>query len=163
MSQTQSRSPYKQAQLDLLDYLDQKVFSVYLVSPHHIPANEIFCFSDGNLAKQHIRGSLRAAIHTALNDPQVYLNVSKELTGTRSLLLKANSCNHVLPKTEKEETKRIILRKWKWRWVDNENDWYSIFSLRTLYRLHFLTFASDKIQTDYQIMNGPQKHASYAP
>ncbi|KAF3427144.1 hypothetical protein E2986_02465 [Frieseomelitta varia] len=69
LSQTQSRSPYKIAQQDVIDYLDQKVFSVYLVNPHYVPANEIFCFSDGNLAKQHIRGSLRAAIHTGLNDP----------------------------------------------------------------------------------------------
>ncbi|CAD1477203.1 unnamed protein product, partial [Heterotrigona itama] len=74
LSQTQSRSPYKVAQQDLIDYLDQEVFSVYLVNPHYVPANEIFCFSDGNLAKQHVRGSLRAAIHTGLNDPHVYLN-----------------------------------------------------------------------------------------
>lgn len=77
MSQTQSRSPYKIAQQDLIDYLDQKVFSVYLINPHYVPGNEIFCFNDGNLAKQHVRGSLRAAIHTGLNDPHVYLNVSE--------------------------------------------------------------------------------------
>ncbi|XP_033351466.1 origin recognition complex subunit 3 isoform X2 [Bombus vosnesenskii] len=74
MSQTQSRSPYKIAQQDLIDYLDQEVFSVYLINPHYVPGNEIFCFNDGNLAKQHVRGSLRAAIHTGLNDPHVYLN-----------------------------------------------------------------------------------------
>ncbi|XP_076237844.1 origin recognition complex subunit 3 [Calliopsis andreniformis] len=74
MSQTQSRSPYKQAQLNVIEYLDQEVFGANLINPHHIPANEIFCFSDGNLAKQHIRGSMRAAIHTGLNDPHVYLN-----------------------------------------------------------------------------------------
>ena len=74
MSQTQSRSPYKQAQLDAINYLDQNVFSVHLVNPNHMPANEIFCFNDGNLAKQHIRGSLRAAVHSGLNDPHVYLN-----------------------------------------------------------------------------------------
>ncbi|CAL7940147.1 unnamed protein product [Xylocopa violacea] len=74
LSKTQSLAPFKQAQQSVINYLDQNVFSVYLINPHQIPANEIFCFSDGNLAKQHIRGSLRAAIHTALNDPQVYLN-----------------------------------------------------------------------------------------
>ncbi|CAK9816427.1 Origin recognition complex subunit 3 [Anthophora plagiata] len=74
MSQKQSRSPYKQAQQDVINYLDQNVFAIYLVNPNYVPANEIFCFSDGNLAKQHIRGSLRAAIHTGLNDPQCYLN-----------------------------------------------------------------------------------------
>lgn len=74
MSQMQSQSPYKQAQQDVINYLDQNLFAVYLINPNHVPANEIFCFSDGNLAKQHIRGSLRAAIHTGLNDPHVYLN-----------------------------------------------------------------------------------------
>ncbi|XP_026298436.1 origin recognition complex subunit 3 isoform X3 [Apis mellifera] len=74
MSKTHSKSPYKIAQQDLIDYLDQKIFSVYLVNPNYIPGNEIFCFNDGNLAKQHIRGSLRSAIHTGLNNPQVYLN-----------------------------------------------------------------------------------------
>ncbi|XP_015431243.1 PREDICTED: origin recognition complex subunit 3 [Dufourea novaeangliae] len=74
MSQAHSRSPYKQALLDVINYLDEQVFCACLVNPHHIPANEIFCFNEGTLAKQHIRGSLRAAIHTGLNDPQVYMN-----------------------------------------------------------------------------------------
>ncbi|XP_053973901.1 origin recognition complex subunit 3 [Hylaeus volcanicus] len=74
MSQTHSRSPYKQAQLDAIDFLDRSVFSVYLTNPNRMPAHEIFCFSDGSLARQHIRGSLRAAVHMGLNDPQVYLN-----------------------------------------------------------------------------------------
>nr|XP_034184069.1 origin recognition complex subunit 3 [Osmia lignaria] len=74
MSQTKTRSPYKEAQIDVINYLDQQVFAVYLINPNCIPANEIFCFNDGNAAKQHIRGSLRAAIHNALSDPQLYLN-----------------------------------------------------------------------------------------
>ncbi|XP_015606205.1 origin recognition complex subunit 3 [Cephus cinctus] len=73
MSQKHSRSPFKQAQLDLIVYLDREVFSVYLKNPSQLPANEIFCYSDGTVAKCHIRGSLRASIHTALNNPQVYL------------------------------------------------------------------------------------------
>ncbi|XP_076379129.1 origin recognition complex subunit 3 isoform X3 [Megalopta genalis] len=74
MSQTHSRSPYKQAQLDVIEFLDQQIFITFLINPYHVPANEIFCFHDGALAKQHIRGSLRAAVHTGLNNPQVYLN-----------------------------------------------------------------------------------------
>ncbi|XP_012525761.2 origin recognition complex subunit 3 isoform X2 [Monomorium pharaonis] len=74
MSQQQSRSAYKQAQLDLIDYLDRKVFSVHLIDPSRVTAHEIFCYSDGNQAKHHIRGSLRAAIHTGLSDPQMYLD-----------------------------------------------------------------------------------------
>lgn len=74
MSQQQSRSAYKQAQHDLIDYLDREVFAVHLVEPSRVTAHEIFCYSDGNQAKRHIRGSLRAAIHTGLNDPQMYLD-----------------------------------------------------------------------------------------
>ena len=77
MSQQQSRSAYKQAQLDLIDYLDRKVFSAHLVDPSRVTAYEIFCYSDGNQAKHHIRGSLRAAVHTGLSDPQMYLDVSR--------------------------------------------------------------------------------------
>jgi len=79
MSQQRSRSAYKQAQLDLIDYLDRKVFSVHLVGPSHVTGHEIFCYSDGNQAKRHIRGSLRSAIHTGLSDPQMYLDVSREV------------------------------------------------------------------------------------
>lgn len=75
MSQQQSRSPYKQAQIDLIEYLDREVFAIHLVNPNRLPAHEIFCFSDANAARHPIRGSLRAAIHTALTDPQVYLKV----------------------------------------------------------------------------------------
>ncbi|XP_018394977.1 PREDICTED: origin recognition complex subunit 3 [Cyphomyrmex costatus] len=74
MSQQQSRSAYKQALLDLINYLDEKVFSVHLIDPSRVTAHEIFCYSDGNQAKHHIRGSLRAAIHTGLSDPQMYLD-----------------------------------------------------------------------------------------
>lgn len=79
MSQQQSRSAYKQAQYDLIDYLDREVFAVHLVEPSRVTAHEIFCYSDGNQAKHHIRGSLRAAIHTGLNDPQMYLDVSGQV------------------------------------------------------------------------------------
>ncbi|XP_063988674.1 origin recognition complex subunit 3 [Diachasmimorpha longicaudata] len=74
MSQQQSRSPYKQAQIDLMEYLDHDVFTMYLVNPNRLTTSEIFCFSDANAAKHHLRGSLRAAVHTGLNNPQVYLN-----------------------------------------------------------------------------------------
>lgn len=79
MSQQQSRSAYKQEQHDLIDYLDREVFFVHLVEPSRVTAHEIFCYSDGNQAKHHIRGSLRAAIHTGLNDPQMYLDVSGQV------------------------------------------------------------------------------------
>ncbi|XP_026826170.1 origin recognition complex subunit 3 [Ooceraea biroi] len=74
MSQKQSRSAYKEAQLDLINYLDRKVFSVHLIRPNHVTGYEIFCYRDENQAKHHIRGSLRAAIHTGLSDPRMYLD-----------------------------------------------------------------------------------------
>ncbi|KAG5325301.1 ORC3 protein, partial [Pseudoatta argentina] len=74
MSQQQSRSAYKEALLDLIDYLDRKVFSIHLIDPSRVTAHEIFCYSDGNQAKHHIRGSLRAVMHTGLSDPQMYLD-----------------------------------------------------------------------------------------
>ncbi|XP_034949827.1 origin recognition complex subunit 3 [Chelonus insularis] len=73
-SQQQSRSPFKQAQLDLINYLNDKVFPVFLKNPNRLPASEIFCFSDAYAGKQHLRGSHRAAIHTGLNNPKIYLN-----------------------------------------------------------------------------------------
>ncbi|XP_012254111.2 origin recognition complex subunit 3 isoform X2 [Athalia rosae] len=76
MSKKHSISPYKRAQLDFIDYLDKKIFSVYLKNPILLPASEIFFFGDGNSVKHHIIGSPRAAIHTGLNDPQAYLDCS---------------------------------------------------------------------------------------
>ncbi|XP_015175736.1 PREDICTED: origin recognition complex subunit 3 isoform X2 [Polistes dominula] len=73
LSQNHKRSPYKQAQFDLINYLDREIFSVYLLNPTEIPMNEIFCYNDGNAVKQHIRGSVRGSIHMGLNDPQTYL------------------------------------------------------------------------------------------
>lgn len=81
MSQQQSRSAYKQAQLDLIDYLDRKVFTVHLIDPSRVTAYEIFCYSNGNMGNHHIRGSMRAAMHLGMNDPQTYLDVSE---GARS-------------------------------------------------------------------------------
>lgn len=79
MSQQQARSPFKQAQIDLFDYLNNSVFAVHLENPNRLPTSEIFCFSDAYIAKHHLRGSVRAAIHTGLNNPQTYINVSEKL------------------------------------------------------------------------------------
>ena len=84
MSQQQSHSAYKHALLDLIDYLDRKVFSIHLIDPSRVTAHEIFCYSDGNQAKHHIRGSLRAVMHTGLSDPQMYLDVSEVELRTNS-------------------------------------------------------------------------------
>ncbi|KAK0091384.1 hypothetical protein PV326_003305 [Microctonus aethiopoides] len=72
MSQKQVTSPFKEAQTNLLNYLD-KIFRQFLINPNRLPASEIFCFSDAYTTKHHLRGSLRSVIHTGLNDPQIYL------------------------------------------------------------------------------------------
>lgn len=109
MSQQQSQSAYKQAQHDLIDYLDRRVFSVHLVDPSRVTAHEIFCYSDGSQAKHHIRGSLRAVIHTGLSDPQIYLDVSartfhanKPRVKSRKRM-KINATEHVIEFRDAEE------------------------------------------------------------
>lgn len=54
-----------------------KQFDKYLEVPDKRPFHEIFFFDDIGAIKNHIVGSHRAAIHTALNNPQHYLQVSK--------------------------------------------------------------------------------------
>lgn len=72
-AQKQSQTPFRQAQINLMQYLDE-VFTVHLINPNLMPAYELCCFSNSSIVKRHLIGSLRAASYTALNHPQVYLN-----------------------------------------------------------------------------------------
>ncbi|XP_057339498.1 origin recognition complex subunit 3 [Microplitis mediator] len=72
-AQEHSKSPFKHAQAELMNYLNN-LMMIHLKNPNRLPASEIFCFSDANAGKHHLRGSLRAAIHMGLNDPSIYLN-----------------------------------------------------------------------------------------
>lgn len=76
-AQEHSKSPFKHAQAELMNYLNN-LMAIHLKNPNRLPASEIFCFSDANAGKHHLRGSLRAAIHMGLNDPSIYLNVSRK-------------------------------------------------------------------------------------
>lgn len=53
-----------------------KLFSQHLQVPGVQPFHEIFFFNNATSIKNHIVGSHRAAIHTALNNPHCYLQVS---------------------------------------------------------------------------------------
>lgn len=60
-----------------LDFLRDQVFVKYLL-PHSMgpPLYELFVFSDVSAIRSHMIGAPRAALHTALNNPQVYLQCS---------------------------------------------------------------------------------------
>lgn len=70
----QTYSPYKQARKDFVDYLDE-IFSIHLKNPTKVAGFEIFCFHDIKLVNRQIKGSLRAAIESALKDPKTSLQV----------------------------------------------------------------------------------------
>ncbi|XP_011641355.1 origin recognition complex subunit 3 [Pogonomyrmex barbatus] len=112
MSQQQSRTAYKQAQIDLINYLDQKVFSVHLINPNRVPAYEIFCYSDGTQAKQHIRGSLRACVHMGLSDPQMYLDCACCKLENEDDILCTLPDLSIIYKLHKESGKQINMYDW---------------------------------------------------
>ncbi|XP_011498206.1 PREDICTED: origin recognition complex subunit 3 [Ceratosolen solmsi marchali] len=66
-------SPYREAQSNLLNYLDQEVFEKYLKTPDKIPLNEIFCYNDAISVNESIKGSMKASIHNSLNYPNSVL------------------------------------------------------------------------------------------
>lgn len=52
-----------------------EILDHYVEVPSSKPFHEIFFFNNISAVKNHIIGSHRAAIHTALNNPQYYLQV----------------------------------------------------------------------------------------
>ncbi|ETN59932.1 origin recognition complex subunit 3 [Anopheles darlingi] len=59
----------------LMKYLVKRIFQRYLKPPNasSVPLIELFLFSDSAALRRHLIGSPRAAIHTALTNPQHYL------------------------------------------------------------------------------------------
>ncbi|XP_035794782.1 origin recognition complex subunit 3-like [Anopheles albimanus] len=59
----------------LMKYLVKRIFQRYLKPPNatSVPLIELFLFSDSAAMRRHIIGSPRAAMHTALTNPQHYL------------------------------------------------------------------------------------------
>ncbi|XP_037961313.2 origin recognition complex subunit 3 [Plutella xylostella] len=65
-------SEYEMIRSRLVNYLE-KVFHKGLQPPHTQPFHEIFFFSDVASVKKQIVGSPRGAVHTALSNPEHYL------------------------------------------------------------------------------------------
>lgn len=62
----------------VLDYLRDSVFGKYLLpSCNGPPLIELFVFSDHQSVKSLLKGAPRGAIHTALTNPQFYLQVNR--------------------------------------------------------------------------------------
>ncbi|CAG5076045.1 Similar to ORC3: Origin recognition complex subunit 3 (Spermophilus citellus) [Cotesia congregata] len=80
-AQKSSKSEFKQAQLNLMNYLNDDLFMEYLKNPNRLPCSEIFCFSDANAGKHHLRVRLlqirnRANDSTDVTRPQHYLQAA---------------------------------------------------------------------------------------
>ncbi|KAK7792913.1 hypothetical protein R5R35_007991 [Gryllus longicercus] len=69
----QPQSQFEKMREEFVDYLSSKVFPEMLKPPASYPLMEIIMFDNTASVKTHIVGAPRAAIHTALNDPQFYL------------------------------------------------------------------------------------------
>lgn len=65
---------YEKMRQNLLQLL-MRYFQQYLITPDSFSFHEIFFFNDIGI-QNHVIGVHRAAIHTALNDPHYYLQVS---------------------------------------------------------------------------------------
>lgn len=71
--QIKPSSKYEAAKNKVLQFLNS-LFEKYLYPPNNLYFHEIFFFNDASI-DNHVIGSHRAAIHTALNDPFHYLQV----------------------------------------------------------------------------------------
>uniref|UniRef100_A0A182IX09 Origin recognition complex subunit 3 n=1 Tax=Anopheles atroparvus TaxID=41427 RepID=A0A182IX09_ANOAO len=73
--QAKSESGVTRAIGRLVEYFVKNIFQRYLRPPNSrsVPLIELFLFNDSATVRQHIVGVPRAAVHTALNNPQHYL------------------------------------------------------------------------------------------
>ncbi|KAJ8665356.1 hypothetical protein QAD02_007018 [Eretmocerus hayati] len=69
-----SRSPYKEAVIAFVEYLDERVFRKYLKSPKNIPLNEVFCYWEMSTVLENIKGPLHQDVFRALNRPYLDLD-----------------------------------------------------------------------------------------
>lgn len=71
--QTESSNGYEKLRKQILDFLSQQ-FELFLMEPKSYYFYEIFFFDDMSI-QNHIIGTHRAVIHSALSDPHFYLQV----------------------------------------------------------------------------------------
>lgn len=57
----------------LVQYLTTSLFKKYLIPIQNVPLHEMVLFKDCHLLKRYLAGAPRASIHTALNNPNYYL------------------------------------------------------------------------------------------
>lgn len=108
----QTCSPYKEAREKLVDYLDKSVFSVYLKNPRKIIGHEIFCFHDKALVTRQIKGSLRAAIESALRNPKIFLQCPCCSITDDMEILQSMPDLVIIYKLHKENKKLINMYDW---------------------------------------------------
>lgn len=89
---TKTQNRYEKSREKFLNELS-KIFTKYLKAPNSKPFHEIFFFNDIASIRDHIVGSHRAAIHTALNNPHHYLQVIANNPSHRPLPLFLFQCN----------------------------------------------------------------------
>lgn len=70
--ETKQLNTYERLRENHLKFIGN-IFEKYLIIPTSKPFHEIFFFNNATSIKNHIVGSHRAAIHTALNNPQCYI------------------------------------------------------------------------------------------
>lgn len=68
-------SPFEKLRAEVLKFLSEELFTVFLASPQTKPLHEALFFDDVMAVKHHIVGSPRQAILRGLRDPHFYLDV----------------------------------------------------------------------------------------
>lgn len=94
----QSRTDRSNELKKVLDYLRDRVFGKYILPWRKgPPLIELFVFDNHRSIQSFLKGAPRAAVHTALTNPQFYLQVNlltlKPSIGTISYLIFVQQCN----------------------------------------------------------------------
>ncbi|EFA03157.1 origin recognition complex subunit 3 [Tribolium castaneum] len=108
--QNKPMNKYEKIRSGLLNFLSEQ-FEIYLQEPTDFHFHEIFFFNDISV-QTHIIGSHRAAIHTALNDPHVYLQCPCCEIATDSVILPSMPDISIVYKLHLECGKMINLYDW---------------------------------------------------
>ncbi|GJQ82482.1 hypothetical protein Trydic_g14472 [Trypoxylus dichotomus] len=107
---SKASSKYEAAKEKVLQFLSN-LFEKYLYCPTNLNFHEIFFFDDVSI-ENHIIGSHRAAIHTALNDPCYYLQCNCCKKENEASILKTMPDICIIYKLHLEYGKMINLYDW---------------------------------------------------
>lgn len=117
---------FTQAVNDTLEFLRDEVFAVHLL-PFKAgpPLLELFVFSDLAAIRSHIMGAPRAALHTALHNPQTYLQCDCCVIDNATQITSTLPDLSIVYKLHLESGHMINLFDWMQAFrsiVDNDND-----------------------------------------